>query len=251
VPVLLFSGLAFIFWALQNRADLRALQAAVAGAARRSGVWTAVSGTAVATEPLLPEGLGDLLAYRFSSYDRVRRVGPGPDTGDKADQSWVLRYDGFYLAPTGIDTGGETVRLFGFPDLLHTEKRNLDAPVLDHAKGRAELLPETTPDYIAREKLLGQDRDRIDACFRYGEEDSEGRGRFDCWVLRPGEAVTVFGLYNDGRLHRDPKRPRGLPVIMGTAQEALTDLGETSKGLSWIGGVLLAAAAGAAVWSLI
>ena len=233
VPVLLFAGLWLVLQGLNERADLRAVSSQ---GGPRDGQWVAVSGKAVALE----EPDGEILACRFEIYDKE----PERDILKQ-------RYDGFYLRPAGLETDSGVVPLAGFPDMIHYEKRALPGDMIASAKASAFQCPYWMPPYLASEIVLSGMQDRIETSLRYRDGEDGDEREIKSWMLNAGDQVCVFGIWRGGALHPSPQRPRGLPVYAGTPAEVREHLGDTTKFVLGLGVILLTAAFGLAVWSLV
>lgn len=249
VMLLALCGLWLIQQGRRDKADHRAVERAMQSERPGRGEWAAACGRAVALEPDAPAPFEDVLAYRFEVFDYSS--GSLRSSTGRRSEYLDLRYDGFYLAPTGIETDAGIVRLGGFPDLVHTTKRALPQGVLARAEERAQLKPRIMPKLVARAIMLTHARDRIDADIKYREEELASRGTCKSWVLRAGDPVCVFGKWNDGELLPAPGRVRGLPVYEGTAKEVLERLKGDSNAFVKFGAVLIVIAAGVAVWFLV
>lgn len=243
VPILFFIGLWLLLYGLRQRADLIALRR---GDRPVGGAYVAVCGRTVALDGPAPKD--ETLAWRFKSYRHVRsRTGSG---GRRSVLS--LRYDGFHLVPTGIETAGGTVRLAGFPDLIDRDKETIANDLVVRAKTSAVSYPRWVFPMLAREWAVYPGSDRIDLTIVYREDEEEGpSGTIECWIMRAGEDVCVCGRWRDGALCPDRWRPRGLPVYLGTPEEVEQGLAGEAKVLLYAGGGTLALAAGLAVWSLV
>ena len=242
VPVLVFAGLWLVLFGLNDKADHAAIERA--DRTPSNGQWTAVCGTATA----LDDAPGDILACRFQVFDRQDGLGRG---GGSDSRDLKCRYDGFYLVPTGIETTESTVKLAGFPDLVHIEKTPLENDLLIRAKEAAFSCPSYLPISVARQMVLKGVMDRVETSLSYGDEPQSSRGETRAWLLRPGDQVCVFGGWKDGALQPAGNRPRGLPVYAGTAEEVRERLKDDSGSFLWVGGVVLAAAAALAAWSIL
>lgn len=242
VPILVFIGLWFILVGLKEREDQRALQQS---GPPKSGQWTAVCGTARALE----NAEDDILACRFQVFDIERGI--SRDDGNRS-KHLTCRYDGFYLVPTGIETQHGTVRLFGFPDMVSTEKASLPNGLLDRAKKAAFFSPLMLPKPLAREIILAGIHDRVEMSLHYGiDDETVTRREIKSWMLRDGEDVCVFGYWNDGTLTTAKNRPRGLPIYKGSVEAVREQLNGLGSAFLVIGAVFLSIASGAAIWSLI
>ncbi len=246
-PVLVAAGLWLIVQGLKDRADHRAVARAIRLEQPRQGQWTAVSGKAVSLgrKPADPR---DILAFRYQIFDVTRGKSKSGRTGSK---SLVPRYDGYFLAPTGIKSRFGTVQLFGFPDLIHLDKKGLPNDVLVRSKEKAELKPEFLPGFAARMLVSTQIRDRFDAAIKYSNEESTSEGTSKFWQLRPDEEVCVFGVWKNRALFPSSNRPRGLPVYAGTAEEVHQRLKEDSSAFMIIGAFIILLVAAWALWTLI
>jgi len=242
-------GLWLIQQGRRDKADHMAVQRAMRSERPGRGQWAAVCGRAVALLPDEPAPFEDVLAYRFEVFDYT--PGSSRSSTGRTSEYLDLRYDGFYLAPTGIETDAGIVRLGGFPDLVHTTKRALPQGVLGRAEERAQLKPRIMPKLVARAIMLTHTRDRIDVDVKYREDELASRGTCKSWVLRAGDQVCVFGKWNDGELVPAIGRVRGLPVYEGTAKEVLERLEGDSAAFVKFGAVLIATAAGVAVGFLV
>lgn len=251
VPVLVFVGVGLLLWGRKDRADLLAVRELLAGSPHRPGRWTAVAGTATELEPAPDAMLEGILAGRLEVFDRVRSANRGSIRPSSSGKMLERRYDGFFLRPSGIDTGTDTVRLSGFPDLVHTDKAPLPNDLIVGIKRGARLSPRYLPAALARELLLADVDGRINACLRYGQHGETSEGTSKSWLLRPGQRVCVFGIWRDGALCRARHRPRGLPVYNGTAEEVRERLAGDSAAFFIIGGIVLAAAMTLALWTMI
>ena len=242
VPILIFSGLWLVLFGLNDRHDHRASERLVQPPS--NGQWTAVCGTA---QPL-QDAPGDILACWFQVFDKVSMSKGGGGSGSERIQ---CRYDGYYLVPTGIRSAQGTVRLAGFPDLVHLDKVSLDTDMIARAKAAAYPVPSYLPKSVARELVLSKIRGSAETSLKYGTAPEAGRGSIKSWVLRPGDDVCVFGTWRDGELHPHRSRPRGLPVYSGNQDSVRERLVGDSRAFLWVGGVVLAAAACLAAWSFL
>ena len=243
-PILLAAGLGLLIVGLKDRADHAAMERLARGDAPRNGQWSAVHGWAIALETSDDPTENQILACRFQSYDRY--------LNKEGEKRYSLRYDGFFLAPTGVENNGTTTRLMGFPDLLHTEKEGLTSDILTRAKAAAAPNPAYLPTFLAREFVLSRRDDRFEESISYGNaEPNSTEGKLDCWILRAGDEVCVFGHWRDGALYPSYRRGRGLPVYEGSIEAVLADLRGTAKGFLIAGGAFLILAFGLAVWSLL
>ena len=63
--------------------------------------------------------------------------------------------------------------------------------------------------------------------------------------------ACILGVRDNGTLRRSINRPGGMPVYRGSVDDVPEKLEGDTKALSIFGGVLIAAPAGLAIWSLI
>jgi hypothetical protein len=200
-----------------------------------------VCGKAIALEPDAKAPFENVLAFRYEVLD-YRMWG-------KRDSKLTITHDGFYLAPTGIETSDGVVRLAGFPDLIHLEKESLPVGVHSRADQQAQLNPQYLPRFVSRAVMVAHTRDRIEAYIKYYDVNEETtRSKLKSWVLHPDQQVCVFGIWKDGELLPSSNRPRGLPVYAGSAEEVLARLKDDSSAFYIVGSSLISIAAG---WMLL
>lgn len=245
-PIAFAAGLWLVRASMFERSDFRALLALKHGDLPQQGAWTAVGGKAVSLEPDPVVEIHNVLAYRFRIVTGSRKGAPRVRQG-----LMPLRCDAFFLAPTGIDTSNSTVMLAGFPDLTSSGKRGLPNDLLVEAKAKSEHSPRLLPPVVVREIILSSVYDRIDMVVQYDAYGLDEGGEMESYMLRPGEEVCVFGIWDKGTLRRSINRPGGMPVYRGSVGDVLEKLEGDTKAVAIFGGVLIAAAAGLAIWSLI
>ncbi len=243
-PIVFAAGLWLVLFGFKDKADHRAMLAHFQGTPK-DGQWAVACGKAVALEP----GDDDTLAVRFQVIDEI--VGQSSSGSGTRSKQLKVTYDGFYLVPTGIKTESDTVRLAGFPDLLHTDKRPMSNDMIVAAKAAAIQARLIVPKPVIRDLAMEGARERIEISIHYGFEPESTEGSITSWMLREGEDVCVFGRWKDGALTPDRRRPRGLPVYTGTEAEVCERLGGDSQSFLIVGVVVIAIAAGLAVWSLL
>lgn len=247
VSLLGVAGLWLVIQGNNDRADHHAIQRAIDGVAPQPGRWTAVIGNAIAGEPETASQGSDVLAYRYQVIDEER----GVSTSEGRRPRYLsVRLEGYFLAPTAIQTASGTVRLAGFPDLIHLDKKPLPAGILDRAETRARQSPRFFPAFLLRDGIVASAADRIDIDILHQASQSTGDSTCKSWVLRSGDKVCVFGKWRDGALVPSLTRPRGLPVYGGAAEQAEERLQADSHAFRVVGAVILLAAVALAGWSM-
>ena len=245
-PILVAAGLWLVLQGLRDRADHLAVSRAVQLTPPKQGQWSAIAGKAVALgrDADAPE---NVLAYRYQIFD----VASGKSrSGGMESKNLIPRYDGYFLAPTGIKSTFGTVQLFGFPDLIHTDERGLANDVLFRSKEKARLNPQYLPKFAARMLVSTRIGDRFDATIKYTDQESSSEGKSKFWQLRPDDEVCVFGVWKNAGLFPSVGRPRGLPVYAGTPEDVQKELGDTSKGFLVFGASVIVLTATWAVWMM-
>ncbi|MCP5313173.1 MAG: hypothetical protein H6955_06440 [Chromatiaceae bacterium] len=246
LPLLIAAGLWLIKQGLRDKADHDAIERSLGVESPEPGQWTAVCGRARALQPDAETPFSDVLAFRYQVFDEERGA---RTAGERTSKHMTCRYDGFFLVPTGIETPAGTIRLSGFPDLIHLERRSLPAGVHERAHASAQLSPRLLPKFLARSLFLAHVRDRIEGYIRYGDEPESSEGTCKSWLLRPDEQVCVFGVWRDGALYPGSGRSRGLPVYAGTADEVRQRLKGDSSAFFVIGAIIIAGGLTWALWS--
>lgn len=243
LPISIAAGLWLIAQGLKDRADHHAIERHIGREEPGPGDWVAICGKTIALQPDAEAPFDDVLAFRYQVFDEETR----PRTqGSPRSRRLICSYDGFYLVPTGIETTRGSVRLCGFPDLSHLDKRSLPAGVHDRAHARAQKNPRILPRFLARSLFLASIVDRFEGYIRYGEGPEGVAGKCQSWLLRPMDEVCVFGRWQNDGLWPGPNRPRGLPVYSGTARDVRERLKDDSKAFFIIGGVAIG---GALIWA--
>lgn len=251
LPLLAGGGLWLIGQGLKIKTDHRAFTALQQQQHPEPGAWTAVCGKAIALEPEADTPFENVLAYRYQAFDKRDMMSGTMGNARTTKKNLTLRYDGYYLVPTGIETKSGVIKLSGFPDLTNLEERSLPSGVHTRAEENAQSVPYYMPPFVARALTLASTRDRIDTHIRYGEEQEASAGEVKSWVLRPNAPVCVFGIWNHGELLPSSSRPDGLPVYQGVEKEVLENLKDTGSGLFAIGGFLLIVSTGWMLWGII
>ncbi len=237
LPILVAGGLWLIAQGNKDKADRQAIESISQSEARKNGEWSAVCGKAIALEPDAAPPFEDVLAFRYEVLD-YRML------DKERDSKLTVTHDGFYLAPTGIETGEGVVRLAGFPDLIHLAKRSLPVGVGSRAEEQAQLNPQYLPHFLSRAVIVSHTRDRMEAYIKYYKVNEEtARSKRKSWTLLPGEQICVFGIWKDGELLPSVNRPRGLPVYAGSAEEVLARLKDDSSAFFIVGASLIFVAA--------
>ena len=237
LPIIIAGGLWLISQGNRDKADHRALESCARSNRPTNGEWAAVCGKAIALEPDTNTPFEGVLAFRYEVLD-YRMWG-------KTDSKLTITHDGFYLTPTGIETGDGVVRLAGFPDLIHLEKGSLPVGVHSRAEQQAQLNPQYLPRFVSRTFMVANTRSKIEAYIKYYKVNEETtRARLKSWVLHPDQQVCVFGIWNDGELLPSLNRPRGLPVYAGSSEEVLARLKDDSSAFYILGSSLIFTAAG-------
>lgn len=252
LPVLVLAGAWLAREALQQAADRRALERARSSPEHpRRGAWVAVAGPALALEEPFEAPLSGrpALACRYEVH--LKRTTSSGTSSTGRSTSRRLLYEGFHLAPTGIESERlGRVRLRGFPDLLA-----LDTSPLAGEFVRPEIAA-TTPGpvafrFAARARLLARAGDRLHVDWTYAREEGRpGLPERKERILPPGARVCVLGRWQDGALVPSPYRARGLPVYGGTVEEVLARIGSESKIQLAMAGIALAVVAGLA-WAFV
>ncbi|MBZ0103218.1 MAG: hypothetical protein K8I65_13730, partial [Thermoanaerobaculia bacterium] len=192
------------------------------------GRWVAIAGRARgATGEIVTSPVGAVPAlacrYRISDrpYRRSESMGGGTSSSGSATR---LRYEGFHLVPTVIDTAARSVRLRAMPEL-----RELDSRPGGSWRGRQG--DETTGPLkplrpFARARLFAAASGQLHVDWRYlHDEESTGPTAAIEWVLAPEAEVCVLGRWDpEGALLPHAARTSGIPVHAGAPTEVASRL---------------------------
>ncbi len=248
VPLIVMAGLWLAQQGLKEKADLSALEAARQSRPYQQGQWVAVFGKAVTLDSNAELLYDNMLAYRYQYFDVD--LSNARKRQDGRSLHLIIRYDGFYLTPSGISTDGDIVKMGGFPDMIHTEQQPLSDSVVEHVEDIAQPNSKAIPPFVTRAYLLGQTQDQIDVAIQYRFKELSPKWEVKSWTLKPGDDICVFGKWNNGELVPSPNRPRGLPLYFGTADDVLKELTGLGNAMLMGSGVFFVAAAGLVIWSL-
>ncbi|MBZ0103048.1 MAG: hypothetical protein K8I65_12870, partial [Thermoanaerobaculia bacterium] len=165
------------------------------------------------------------LACRYRISDRPYRRSPSMGGGtSRSGSATRLRYEGFHLVPTVIDTAARSVRLRAMPEL-----RELDSRPGGSWRGRQGN--ETTGPLkplrpFARARLFAATTGQLHVDWRYlHDEESTGPTAAIEWVLAPEAEVCVLGRWDpEGALLPHAARTSGIPVHAGAPAEVAARL---------------------------
>jgi hypothetical protein len=224
-PLLL--GVAFWLWmrGAEEAIDHRAMRS-VGATRHREGDWVAVAGRAVPLGETIRATLSDreALACSYQVFEEQR--GRGDEDGRRSTYLGRL-YEGYHLVPMGIENEYGTVPLLGLPDLVDLEKSGFG-----HGESRLDETAERLDEperAAALAQLAALTQDRIAVDWKFGDAEEGSSPVRKEWVLSPGDAVCIFGRWDGQALIPSPRRPRGLPVYAGTADQVRARLGGGSK----------------------
>jgi hypothetical protein len=263
-----------MFWGQGYATDRRAMKAATPPSPQE-GRWTAVCGIARPVEAAFDEPVlgGEALAchYEVSEMQYSKR-----STGSGGShRKPVLRYEGFHLVPTLIETGAGPVTLRGFPDLREVEpstpeagtpftlqdsvqpvrstvlrsilamfrsRSRIDEATVDRLLGihtgpvaRARPALAVEPRFLWRVRVLAGPMLGTAVDRMYGGLASPGDAIRRSRVLRPGDEVCVLGRWRNGELWPSLNRPNGLPVYPGSLVQALEEVDSDAEALTIVG----------------
>ncbi|MBZ0112836.1 MAG: hypothetical protein K8J08_10275 [Thermoanaerobaculia bacterium] len=224
-PLLL--GVAFWLWmrGAEEAVDHRAMRS-VGATRHREGDWVAVAGRAVPLGETMRATLSDreALACSYQVFEEQR----GRRYEDGRRSTYLGRlYEGYHLVPMGIENEYGTVPLRGLPDLVDLEKSGFG-----HGESRVDETAERLdkPERAAAlAQLAALTQDRIAVDWKFGDAEEGSSLVRKEWVLSPGDAVCIFGRWDGQALTPSPRRPRGLPVYAGTADQVRAQLRGGSK----------------------
>lgn len=248
VPALLLGGYALLHHSYDQTRNARALQRCIAGTEPRKGQWTAICGRLEALDPDNADWGPEILAFTHAAHRTGRTF--GKVGGINRDQRRLM-FIGRYQAPMGIGTSYGPIRIMAFPDLSDVEPSDLPPEIARAIEEQGIWAPRFPPRSILRERILGRRSDRLSAYLRMEEDFEPGTTETTSRVLRAGDDICIFGIWRNGTLERSPRMTDGLPVLPGTAEQAMEKIGDLGRGLLMVAGFLLAVALVLAIWSLV
>lgn len=254
VPLAALPSLALLRGAWRRRVDAAAIRHLLRREPAEPGRWVAIAGRArgatgeVVTSPV---GAVPALACRYRISDRPYRrsasMGGGTSSSGSASR---LRYEGFHLVPTVIDTSSRSVRLRAMPELRELESR--PGGSWRGRQGDETSGPPLPLRPFARARLFAAATETLHVDWRYRHDETDlGATTAIEWVLAPEAEVCALGRWHpDGALLPHPARTSGLPVYAGTPEAVLATLAtEVKVHLALALGVALALG-GALFWWL-
>lgn len=246
--------LALLRSAGRRRVDAAALRRLLRGEPPEPGRWVAVAGRArgatgeVVTSPV---GAVPALACRYRVSDQpYRRPESTSDDTNRPGSASRLRYEGFHLVPTVIDSPTRAVRLRAMPELRELEPRRGGS--WRGRQGDETTGPPMPLRAIARARWFAVTAESIHVDWRYRHDETVlGPTLAIEWVLAPGAEVCALGRWDwEGALVPHPARTSGLPLYPGTPEAVLATLAtEVRVYLGLATGVALALA-GLLYWLL-
>ncbi len=247
-------ALALLRGAWRRRVDAAALRRLLRREPPRADRWVAIAGRArgATGEVIISTVAGvPALACRYRISDRPYRRSPSMGGGTTSSGSATrLRYEGFHLVPTVIDTSARAVRLHAMPEL-----RELDTRPGGSWRGRQGDETPGPPKPLrpfARARLFAAATDRLRVDWRYRhDEASTGPTSAIEWVLSPEAEVCVLGRWDpEGALRPHAARTSGIPVYAGAPADVAARLTAEAWVHLALAALVAAALAGLLFWLL-
>ncbi len=228
-PLAALPPLALLRGAWRRWVDAAAIRRLLRREPPESGRWVAIAGRARgATDEVVTSAVAGVPAlacrYRISDrpYHRSDSIGRG--SAKKSGSASRLRYEGFHLVPTTIETAAHSVRLRAMPEL-----RELDSRPGGSWRGRRG--DETTGPLqplrpFARARLFTATTEALHVDWRYRHEETDlGATAAIEWILAPEAEVCVLGRWDpEGALRPHAARTSGLPIYPGAPTEVAARL---------------------------
>jgi len=246
-------ALALLRGAWRRQVDAAALRRLLRREPPRPGRWVAIAGRARgATGEIVTSPVAGVpaLACRYRISDRPYRRSPSMGGTSRSGSATRLRYEGFHLVPTVIDTSARAVRLRAMPEL-----RELDTRPGGSWRGRQGNETPGPPGPLrplARARLFAAATDELHVDWRYRhDEASTGPTSAIEWVLSPEAEVCVLGRWDpEGALRPHAARTSGIPVHAGAPADVAARLAAEARVHLALAALVAAALAGLLFWLL-